>query len=202
MKILELVCNPRPASFNHALAKRALEELTAQGHVVLFHDLCAEGFDPVMDAGELARGYSLDPLVQAHGRELGEAEGLLILHPDWWGQAPAVLKGWLDRVLRQGLAYELEGGEFSQKTWAPLLGGKKALVLVTTEAAETETKAALETFWTRLVLGKCGMEASCEVLSDVRRIGSLGRARWMRDLGARLAQSFPAGESPRRGEKT
>src|SRR5208337_1188435 len=126
MKILELLCNPRPASFNRALADRARESLAAAGHEVLFHDLYAENFDPVLDSAELARGFSLDPLVQSHCRQLAEADGLLIVHPDWWGQPPALLKGWIDRVLRQGIAYDLDGAEFSEKAWTPLLAGKEA----------------------------------------------------------------------------
>ena len=46
---------------------------------------------------------------------------------------PAVLKGWLDRVFRQGVAYEL-GGEAEEKDWTPLLTGKKGLVFCTSDA--------------------------------------------------------------------
>ena len=42
--------------------------LAEAGHEVFFHDLYEEGFDPVLDAAELARGFSLDPLVQRHCR--------------------------------------------------------------------------------------------------------------------------------------
>jgi len=42
------------------------------------------------------------------------ADGIVIGHPDWWGMIPAVLKGWVDRILRPGIAYwfaETDSGE-------------------------------------------------------------------------------------------
>jgi NAD(P)H dehydrogenase (quinone) len=196
MLILELLCNPRPASFNHAMAARARKLLLEAGHEVLFHDLYEEGFDPVLNAPELARGLSLDPLVQAHTRDLEAAEAVLIFHPDWWGGPPALLKGWVDRVLRQGVGYDLEGEEFSNKDWKPLLAGKRALVFATSDLEEGESASLIDAFWTRLVLGKCGMEAECHVLSKLRRLGPRERAAWMSGLEARLAEKFPAPPAP------
>jgi len=195
MQILELLCNPRPSSFNQALALRAAELLRSEGHSVLFHDLYAEGFDPVMDAGELARGFSLDSQVQLHCRELESSQGLLIFHPDWWGGPPAVLKGWVDRVLRQGVAYDLEGGEFSEKDWRPLMEGKRALVYVTSNASGDESPA-IETLWTRTILGKCGFSCECRVLTGLRGREQGDRARWMAGLESSLRLSFPAGGFP------
>jgi NAD(P)H dehydrogenase (quinone) len=192
MIILELLCNPRSASLNHSLASRGRELLLAAGHRVLFHDLYEEGFDPVLDGAELARGTSLDPLVQTYTRELEEAEALLIFHPDWWGGAPALLKGWLDRVLRQGSAYELEGEDFSEKEWKPLLAGKRALVYVTSDSAGGASSPVLEAFWSRLSLGSCGIEAECVVLGNMRKAGHLERSSWIAGLEARLSEKFPA----------
>ncbi len=169
MKIVEILCNPRPGSFNLALAASAREKLAALGHEVILHDLYKEGFDPVLEAAELARSYSLDGLVQVHCQELAAADGLLIFHPDWWGQPPAVLKGWVDRVFRQGVAYDLEGEDFSEKSWKPLLEGKKGLVFCTSDAEAKGAPRALEQLWTEAILGRCGMKAACHVLRDLRR---------------------------------
>jgi putative NADPH-quinone reductase len=43
--------------------------------------------------------------VQAHCGEIARAEGIIIVHPNWWGQPPAIMKGWIDRVFRPGVAY-------------------------------------------------------------------------------------------------
>jgi len=200
MKVLEILCNPRPGSYNLALAATAQERLVALGHEVMLHDLYKEGFDPVLSAPELARSYSLDGLVQAHCSELLAADGLLIIHPDWWGQPPALLKGWVDRVFRQGIAYDLEGDEFTEKGWKPLLTGKTGLVFCTSDAEGNGQVRTLETMWTDQILGRCGMSASCHVLRDMRRTDPAARRSWLDFMVRMLEEKFPAG-SDRQGAR-
>jgi len=111
-----VLAHPRPASLDHELAARVRSVIGQTGVRQHFHDLYAESFDPVLtentdQASEVwARGTSseqvraqgavaVDPLVQRHQRELAEAKALVVIHPDWLGKPPAILAGWLDRVL-------------------------------------------------------------------------------------------------------
>ncbi len=190
VKVLEILCNPRPGSYNLALAASAREKLIALGHEVYLHDLYKEGFDPVLDAAELARSYSLEGLVQVHCRELSVCDGLIVFHPEWWGQPPAVLKGWIDRVFRQGIAYDLEGEEFTEKGWKPLLTGKKGLVFCTSDA-EAHSARTLEALWTHTILGRCGMRASCHVLREMRRTDPTARREWQQHMLVRIEEAFP-----------
>jgi NAD(P)H dehydrogenase (quinone) len=192
MKVLEILCNPRPGSYNLALAATAREKLIGLGHDVMLHDLYKEGFDPVLTGPELIRSFSFDGLVQQHCEELAAADGLLVFHPDWWGQPPAVLKGWVDRVFRQGIAYDLVGDDGTEKTWQPLLTGKKGLVFCTSDAEGTGTLRSLETIWTEAILGRCGMNASCHVLRDMRRTDPSSRRAWLDAMVRLLEESFPA----------
>jgi putative NADPH-quinone reductase len=191
MKVLEILCNPRPGSYNLALAASAREKLESLGHEVYLHDLYKEGFDPILEAPELARGFSLEGLVQVHCRELAAADGLVVFHPEWWGQPPAVLKGWIDRVFRQGVAFDLEGEDFSDKSWKPLLSGRKGLVFCTSDAPEDSART-LEALWTHSVLGRCGMEAACHVLREVRRTDPAARRAWLDFVNATIEERFPA----------
>ena len=190
VKVLEIICNPRPGSYNLALAASAREKLLSLGHEVTLHDLYKEGFDPVLNASELARSFSLEGLVQDHSRELAEADGLVLFHPEWWGQPPAMLKGWIDRVFRQGIAYDLEGEEFTEKGWKPLLTGKKGLVFVTSDA-EAHSDRTLEALWTHTILGRCGMQASCHVLREMRRTDPAARREWREFIHRTLEDWFP-----------
>ncbi len=190
MKIVIVLCHPRPGSFNHTLAERARDLLVRLGHSVIFHDLYADGFNPVLSAPELARGFSLDEEVQLHSRQLSECSGLLVFHPDWWGQPPAMLKGWIDRVLRPGVAYEFEGEEFLEKIKAPLLSGKKGLVFTTSDTAATAE--VLTRLWREAVLGYCGMEAECFAYRDARGADPSGRSEWVTFVEKKIAQVFPA----------
>jgi len=204
MKIVQVLCHPRPGSFNSAMAAAAQESLQSLGHDVITHDLYREGFDPVLEAPELARSYSLDELVQIHCRELAACDGLLIFHPDWWGQPPAVLKGWLDRVFRQGVAYEL-GGDAEKKDWTPLLKGKKGLVFCTSDAKDDDKSTeyggavpgTLETLWTDVILGRCGMQAECHVIRDMRGTDPASRRAWLESMIDRISEWFPATQSKR-----
>ena len=129
MNILLLLAHPRPGSFNHALAQAAREQLEADGHRIVFRDLHAERFDPVLPPDESARGAALPPAIAAHCADLAAAEGIVVVHPNWWGQPPAVLKGWIDRVVRP-TAPERERAVFGDP---------------------------LETLWRNCVFGLCGV---------------------------------------------
>ena len=47
MKVLVIIGHQQQGSFNHAIARTAVEELRAAGHEVVYHDLYAERFDPI-----------------------------------------------------------------------------------------------------------------------------------------------------------
>jgi len=67
----------------------------------------------------------LDPVIRRHCDEIAAAAGIVVVHPNWWGQPPAILKGWVDRVLRPDGAYlfvDRDGG-----TGVP--GGRRAVGL-------------------------------------------------------------------------
>ena len=105
MNISVILGHPKPGSFNHACAQNAVEALKTLGHQVAFHDLQAENFDPVMVTDEIPRGAKFPPQVERYAAEMDVAEGIVIVHPNWWSTPPAILKGWIDRVFRPGRAY-------------------------------------------------------------------------------------------------
>lgn len=102
MKVLVVYCHPRADSFTAAIRDLALETLTARGHAVDLIDLYAEGFNPVMSADERGEYHTPDVNrvpIAAHLDRVKAAEALLFIHPTWWYAQPAMLKGWLERVL-------------------------------------------------------------------------------------------------------
>ena len=180
MDVLVIACNPRPRSLTHVIADRVENAIKRAGHFGTSHDLYREGFDPVLREAELRQQFSFDEQVQAYVRELEKAAGLVIIHPDWWGQPPAMLKGWVDRVFRPGVAYELEGEEFMPAHPAPLLGGKRALVLCTTDLAPTREAHPIETIWRENVFRFCGIEDFRFLLLPETSTAPRGaRKRWL-----------------------
>ena len=158
MKVLVIIGHQSKGSFCHAIADAAAEELEAAGHVMTFHDLYAESFDPILPHEEIPKDAKLDAVVERHCQEVVEADGYVVIHPNWWGQPPAMLKGWIDRVLRQGVVYEFaEGGGVNG-----FLKGKTALVLTTSNTprdVELELFGdPLENLWKNCIFGFCGVE--------------------------------------------
>lgn len=110
MTIVVILAHPDEGSFNHAIARTVVDRLAAVGHAVVVHDLYREGFEAVLPGGEIPREAPLPPVIAHHCEEIAAADGIVIVHPNWWGMPPAILKGWVDRVIRPGVAYAfLEG---------------------------------------------------------------------------------------------
>jgi NAD(P)H dehydrogenase (quinone) len=161
MKISLILAHPDPKSFNHAIVKTAIETLELLGHDIRFHDLCAERFDPLLPSGEIQKAAELPPEIAAHCREIAEAEGIIVVHPNWWGQPPAILKGWVDRVIRPGVAYEFIEGDQGEGVPHGLLRAKTAVVFNTSnteiEREKTVFGDPLETIWKNCIFDLCGV---------------------------------------------
>jgi len=56
----------------------------------------------------MAKDAALPDAIKQHCEEIALVDGIVIVHPNWWGQPPAILKGWVDRVIRPGVAYEFQ----------------------------------------------------------------------------------------------
>ena len=93
MKILIILGHPDTKSLNHAIAHAVRDDLLNIGYEVLFHDLYAEGFPPLLPAEEIPESGKVKHIVGTHCHELSSADGIVIVHPNWWGQPPAILKG-------------------------------------------------------------------------------------------------------------
>jgi len=112
VKVLVVLAHPNVDSFNHAITRRAQAALEANGHTVHLLDLYALGFRAAMSADE-RRAYHgeqpiSDPLVAEHAALVRACEALVFVYPTWWSAMPAILKGWLERVLVPGVGFEFD----------------------------------------------------------------------------------------------
>jgi NAD(P)H dehydrogenase (quinone) len=156
-----ILAHPRHGSFNHAIATTAVHALEGQGHEVWFHDLYQENFEPVLPAAELEPDPYLHPFLEEHCGQIAQTQGIVIVHPNWWGQPPAILKGWVDRVLRPGVAYRFREGDPGDGVPVGLLQAKAALVFTTSNTPWERERAVfgdpLETLWKNCIFGLCGV---------------------------------------------
>lgn len=136
MKALVVHAHPDPDSFSHALLERVIAGLGSAGHDVAVIDLYAIDYGAAMTRNEhLAYSNSrsiLDPVVERHAEQVRSSEALIFVYPTWWSSFPAILKGWIERTLVPGLAFELD--EDSGKL-RPLLTNIHRLIGVTTHGS-------------------------------------------------------------------
>ncbi len=161
MNVSVILAHPDQGSFNHAIADATVTALKENGHQVLFHDLYAEQFDPVLPPDETPKSAALPREVTKHCEELALADGIVVIHPNWWGQPPAILKGWIDRVIRPGVAYEFLEGDSGEGVPCGLLRARTALVFNTSNTTEERERTVfgdpLEALWKNCIFGLCGV---------------------------------------------
>ena len=144
MNVLIVHAHPEAKSFNTALMTLAKEQLTQAGHSVEVSDLYEMNWNPVASADDFAQRKSPDYLVYALEQrynfdqqaiahdiaieiaKLQKADLLILNFPLFWFSVPAIMKGWIDRVLISGVCYG--GMRFYDQGG---LKGKKALVTLT-----------------------------------------------------------------------
>lgn len=148
MRILFVFAHPDKQSLNGALLEDAVSHLKANGHEVKITDLYEDTFKSVLDGDDApdrieegkfraffdrelsARNGHIPEDIKREQEKVFWADLLLFQYPLWWFGMPAIMKGWMDRVLMSGFAFSNnpngKGG--------PLLSGKKAMMLVTAGA--------------------------------------------------------------------
>ncbi len=160
MKHLVVICHPRRESFTQAIAQSYVRALEALGNEVVVRDLYRLRFDPVLGEGELldAKKRVTSRQVRSEQRHLGEAGGIAFFYPLWWAFMPAMMKGYIDRGLSCGFAYDIKGDEM-----IPRLAGKKALIFTSSGADMTYLRQSKQWSSMRLleeehILSLCGIE--------------------------------------------
>ena len=108
MRALVIYCHPKETSFTAAVRDTVLEQLAKAGVETRLRDLYAEGFQPILTSeewdGYLDEETNCAP-VESHVDDLRWCDTLIFIYPTWWYGLPAMLKGWLDRVLLPDVAF-------------------------------------------------------------------------------------------------
>jgi NAD(P)H dehydrogenase (quinone) len=194
MKVLVVYAHPNPQSFNHAILDSFTKGLADAGHSFEVSDLYAMKFDPCLNPADFAQfqGKSMPEDVLAEQKKVSEAEALVFIYPVWWFSFPAILKGWIDRVLSHGFAYR-----FAKPRGAEgLLKDKKALLINTTIIPEENYKGGgLQDAMQKLMVGAsfnsvCGIQNVKHVyFYHVQRADDETRKKYL-DTAYQLGKEF------------
>ena len=192
-----IVGHPNPGGFAHLLAERVHEVWQAAGYDTELCDLVEEGFDPCLTEAEARGQPTSDALVRRHQERLLDSALLCISHPNYWSGPPAILKGWVDRVLAFNVAYRFEEGQSPDDPPVGLLPVRHALVLNTGDtplAREVEVFGdPLEKIWTTSILGFCGVQSVTRLLYGPLVTSSAdARDDWLSDA-AQIAEELARG---------
>ena len=127
--------HPFEGSLNRAILDKVLEKLRNDKDVVTLIDLYQDGFNPVMSERDLAlysQGKSADPLVNRYNAILDKTERIIFLFPIWWYDMPAIMRGFLDKVMLENSAY------IQDEQGLHAVRNIRHTFLITTSAAPTE----------------------------------------------------------------
>lgn len=204
-RTLVVVGHPFPGSLSHAIAERYRAGREAVGAEVDVVDLAALELPArpptrealvARDANELA---ALDPFVRDAIGRLRAAEHLVIVHPVWWGSAPAVLHAFIERTFLPGVAYELGDTVLG---WRPRLRGRSARLIRTMDVPAWYDRlrygASSARSLRRAVLGFSGIAPTRVTTLDRVAGSSPERIAAFLDGVERIAATERAGPGPRR----
>jgi len=219
MHALIVFAHPDPRSYNGAMKDVALYTLANLGWTVEVSDLYAEGFNPAAGPDDVRapqhpdRSFSLmraqrlasttggyTEQIEREQLRLARADLVIFQFPVWWYSVPAILKGWFDRVLTNGFAYD-DDNLFDDG----FLRGKRALISMTTGGNEEELAADADRTgtpqdWLRAVqggtLGFVGMQVLPAFISFApNSMDEDGRHAELRRWGNHLVCEIEADES-------
>lgn len=156
-----IVAHPEPGSFAMSVARTYIEAVGALGHEAVLRDLYRMDFDPVLKAEErLPEGpFTPAPDVSAELAVIEGADVFVLVYPLWFGTPPAILKGYIERVMGAGFSGP---GRQANRPVHPLLGGRQLLSFSSSGATER---------W----IAEHGVAKALQSILD----GYLARAFWM-----------------------
>lgn len=195
MRIVVVLAHPNEESFNHAIAREVRKRLEAEGHSVALRDLYAEKFEADLPTPELGRLKELPAEIKPYCDEIVSADGVVVVHPNWWGMPPAILKGYLDRVFRPGVAYTFQANDKGEGVPVGLLKARAALVINTSNTEQERDRTLfgdpLENLWRTCVWGFCGVRrVRRRVFAPVITSTSQQREAWLKEAADTAADVF------------
>jgi NAD(P)H dehydrogenase (quinone) len=191
-RILVILASPnadldtKPGTVN-ALCKTFSEKCLGLGLKLDLIDLYKDEFDPVYSP------EARDSKILEYQIKIRKADLIVIFHPIWWGGVPAVLKGFLDKVLVPGFAYR-----YNKNQIQGLLEGKEAWVIAVSELPAWHQSFifsnSLMHFWQRAVFDICQFKSKFILLGGLRTASQSKIDRWQRQM-AGLAERLTHKES-------
>lgn len=152
--------HPDPDSFNGTILKTIENKLIEKQYQFISKNLYQLNFNPILALNDYKKmeDHTVASDVAIEHNDIKWAKNIIFIYPIWWAGPPAIVKGWIDRVLSPGFAYTLQEGGGTKG----LLSDKTVMVFTTSRSSEdsmteTDLMAATEKIMMEGILGFCGV---------------------------------------------
>ena len=195
MKVLIVFNHPYEGSYCNAILESARAGLKLGNHEIDIINLDKDGFNPVMNSQDLKAfrdKKTVDPKLLGYKNRLEECQHLVFIFPIWWELMPALMKGFIDKLILPGIAYDYTNE--SNTKMKPLLTNLKGITVITTMNTprllyrvifgNAIQKALLRgTFW------KLGYKNRKWIsFNKVKSVSTERRKRWLNKIEKRFAK--------------
>jgi NAD(P)H dehydrogenase (quinone) len=193
-----ILAHPYDKSFNHAIFNKIINTLKDNNIYTYSHDLYKEKYNPVLTKEELGKKPTKDKKVREYTKELLESELLIFIHPNWWGQPPAILKGYIDRVIRPPHAYDFNENDTGGGIPIGKLENKIGIVFNTSNTEEKRENNyfndPLQFIWEKCVFGFCGITKTYRKMYRIIADSSeKERKEWLEDVEQMILNILKSG---------
>tara|TARA_R110001583_G_scaffold10417_4_gene47873 strand:- start:50295 stop:50858 length:564 start_codon:yes stop_codon:yes gene_type:complete len=167
MKHLIIYSHFNSDSFTKAITDKLVDEANVKGHEIKIVDLYADKFDPVLNASDMLPEVETPKDILAYQELIKWADHYSVVYPLWWGQMPAILKGFIDRVFANGVAFQ-----YGPEGPKGLLSGRTARVIINTGTPDSYyAQSGMHDAQVRVndagVFGFCGIDTQIKFFGDV-----------------------------------
>ncbi len=183
MKILIINGHPDKESFNFALAEAYKKGALSSGAEVKEINIRELNFNPNLQYGYRKRTELEPDLLDAQDK-INRADHLVWIYPVWWGSVPAIMKGFLDRVLLPGFAFKKREGSV---WWDKYFIGKTAHIISTMDQPAWYYKLIYRQpsnfAMKKLVMEFCGVkQVKVTSIGPIRLSKDNYREKWLKRL--------------------
>ena len=152
MRVLIITANPSKKGFTHHIARTYKKSSKDAGHKVEVIDLYKTKLKQDFVRFENIANWPINKNRTKWQKKIKSADRLVIIHPLWWFDAPAILKNWFDQNFTSGFAYRMQRSGFPKK----LLKGKTAHVFITADGPGWFYRMIFQPFRRNWILGRLG----------------------------------------------
>lgn len=187
MNYLIVYAHPYGKSYNSAIRQCLENAIADKNQQVDVMDLYKERFNPVLDEKELAlysQGKFLDPKVGDFQERINRAGHLIFVFPVWWYDLPAILKGFLDKVLLKHWAYDISRAGLPEGKLGFI---KKATVITTMKSPKwyyrLMYKNSIKYSFINGTLKFCGIKnIQWFNITNIENMGDRKRKKWLKRI--------------------